>query len=151
MRVSEICREGVVSIRDDQSVLEAARKMRRYHVGDLIVTDHREAHAVPVGILTDRDIVVGVVAMEITDLAQLSVSDVLSGDTLITATYDDDVDDAIRNMQEHGVRRLPVLDERGVLMGIFTLDDAVRHLSEQLAGLASVVATQQAMEHANRP
>lgn len=151
MRIGDLCRESVIHVRGNEPVLEAARKMRRYHVGDLVILDPGQALRKPIGILTDRDIAVGLVAQALTDLGGLTVEDVMPEQELVTIGVDETLADAIQAMREYGVRRLPVVDERGVLVGIFTLDDALRILSGHLADLAEVARLQMEVEAELRP
>ena len=151
MKISEVCREGVVYIRSDESIVQAAEKMRRYHVGDLVVVDEWEPHPVPIGILTDRDIVVGLVAPNVGHLEDLTVGDVLISEDVVTAEWDDDVADVYELMRESAIRRIPVVNEAGHLVGIFTLDDAIQLLGRQLNELAQVSKRQQANELKQRP
>jgi len=77
MDLAELCNREVVIIEPDEPVLEAAKLMRHYHVGDLVVVKKRRKSPYPIGILTDRDIVIEVVAAEVR-LDALSVGDVMS-------------------------------------------------------------------------
>lgn len=142
MIVGQVCNPYVVTIETGSSVYLAARLMRERHVGDLIVVDD---DGLPMGIITDRDIVVGLVAEEITDLESLHVDEVITRE-LVTIDETDTVADAAEVMREHGIRRLPVTDPDGVLVGIFTLDDALAVLSETLEEMAGAVHDQRARE-----
>lgn len=77
MPIGEICNREVVIVRKEDSILEAAKLMREYHVGDVVVVDDREGRVIPLGILTDRDIVVELIAKEV-PLDSVSVQDVMS-------------------------------------------------------------------------
>lgn len=144
MRVGEFCSREVVVVGKEETILEAARLMRRHHVGDLLVVEEGEGERFPVGILTDRDIVVELVAAEIA-LDAVSIGDVMSFE-LLTAGEDEDLFETIRRMQEKGVRRLPVVDGRGALSGILTMDDLLEIVSEQLAGLVRLITREQQKE-----
>jgi CBS domain-containing protein len=147
MLVGKNCRRDVVTIAKTQSVVEAARQMRQHHVGDLVVVDDGGA---PVGLLTDRDLVVGVLAREADRIAQLLVGDVLTEEVLL-AREGDDVSEVLRHMQHKRVRRVPVVDARGVLVGILTLDDILGLVSGDLASVALLVKSQGLHEHERRP
>ncbi|MBI2373999.1 MAG: CBS domain-containing protein [Deltaproteobacteria bacterium] len=139
MKVKEICTRQVVAMEDDGTVLDCARLMRAHHVGDVVVLRAPDGH--PIGIITDRDIVVGAVALGVQDLGTILARDLLSRD-LVTVREDDDVFSAMEVMWPHGIRRVPVLDAAGKLAGILTYDDLVHRLSEHLADLTRTVKRQ---------
>jgi CBS domain-containing protein len=147
MNVGRICKKNVATIRKGQSIVEAARRMRKHHVGDLVVVEGDRD--VPVGILTDRDIVVGVLARDPEHLMSLEVGDVLTEEVL-TAREDEDVTDLLQRMKQSGIRRAPVVNYAGALTGIFTLDDILGLLSSDLASVAALVARQRARERERR-
>jgi CBS domain-containing protein len=140
MYISEICTHDVVTCARDSSVQELAQLMRDRHVGDVVVVDRGEAGAVPVGIVTDRDIVVRVVAKGL-DVDAVTASD-LMGEPLTTAFDSEGVYDAIWRMRNGGIRRLPVIDARGVLLGVVTMDDIAAHLATELADVVRIVPSQ---------
>jgi CBS domain-containing protein len=144
MRVGEFCSREVIVVGKDETILEAARLMRRHHVGDLVVVEEREGARFPVGILTDRDIVVELLAAEI-PLDAVCIGEVMSFE-LVTAGEDEDLFETIRRMQHKGVRRLPVVDGRKALAGILTMDDLLEIVSEQLSGLVRVITRGQQLE-----
>jgi len=148
MSIGEICNRDVVVIEREATIQEAARLMRQYHVGDLVVTREREGVRVPVGIVTDRDIVVEVLG-EGVDIDSVSVSDIMS-DNLLTAHESDNLWECLQRMRNAGVRRLPVVDERGALQGIVTADDLVELLSDGLAQVVKMAAREQAFERVVR-
>jgi CBS domain-containing protein len=123
--------------------------MREAHVGDLIVVEENGSHRVPVGMITDRDIVVGVVAKEVTEFAKLAVGDVLLGE-LVIARSDEDLSDALGRMRRHGIRRIPVVDKQGNLEGIFTLDDLLAVLTHDLESVVRLLARQAEHERQTR-
>lgn len=144
MPVGELCiRQTVVASRGT-SVQEAAKLMRRYHVGDLVVTDRTDGKRKPVGIVTDRDIVIEVVAQGL-DPAQLSVEDIMSQDLAVVGEREG-LFETIRIMRAKGVRRLPVVDSKGTLAGIVAVDDLVELLAEELSELAKLVSREQKQE-----
>jgi CBS domain-containing protein len=136
MSVGTLCNREVIVADKDTSVAEAAELMRRYHVGDLVVLDDSEARR-PVGLITDRDIAVGIVAKRL-DPDTLTVADVMTGD-LETVFEDADFWDALAHMRRHGIRRLPVVNDAGGLEGILTLDDALMLISEAMNDLVDLV------------
>jgi CBS domain-containing protein len=147
--VSEICTREVVIIGRDEPITEAARLMREYHVGDLVVVEEREGKHFPVGIITDRDTVVGVVARDTQHLDRLAVGDVVKGE-LLTATEQESLVDALKRMCAFGIRRIPVLDGRGSLAGILSADDVIEELGEQMTDLAALIGRQRKRETEER-
>jgi CBS domain-containing protein len=149
MTVGDICNRNVVVAPPGELVTDAAKRMRTSHVGALVVVQRRNGRHVPVGIVTDRDIVISVVAGDPVHMHALLLSDVMSAD-LFTAREQDTVEDGLRKMQEHGVRRLPIVDEGGGLVGILTLDDVLRYLTAQQSELVALVAREQQHERQYR-
>jgi CBS domain-containing protein len=150
MLVNEICTLQATHVGRDTRVVEAARVMREAHVGALVVVETRGNRLVPVGVLTDRDIVVGILAQDIEHLDVLDVGDVVA-DVVVTASEDEDVTPVLRRMREFGVRRAPVVDARGALIGILTADDVISALSDEIAEVASLVSQQSRREGDHRP
>jgi CBS domain-containing protein len=148
MRIGEICTTSTIFCTRDDSVQDAAMKMRQHHVGDLVVIDQPDDDKLPVGIVTDRDIVVSVIALGL-DPASLLVGDIMSDD-LDTCHADDDVYETIERMHRRGVRRLPVVDGSGRLSGIVSADDLLGFLAEEMSELARIAPHQQAQERRAR-
>jgi CBS domain-containing protein len=135
MRIKEICSRVVVVAEPGTDLRKAARLMRDHHVGALVVVDGSDGHRRPIGIVTDRDIVVEVVAATEVSPEKLTVGDVMSSD-LVVASEDVGVFEAVDLMQDRGTRRLPVVDGDGHLVGIITLDDVLRMVAGELTALA---------------
>jgi CBS domain-containing protein len=133
----------------DEPVVAAARRMRDLHVGDLVVVDESAGGGIPIGIVTDRDLVVKILADGGERAARASVADAMSTD-LVTARCDDSVEDALVQMTASGVRRLPLVDDSGRLAGVLAFDDVVALLSEELVDLARLIARQQRRERLTR-
>ncbi len=144
MDVGELCNRSVVYAERALPLPEAARLMREHHVGSLVVVDERGAGRVPVGILTDRDIVVAVVAGEV-DPRTLTVGEVI-GPNLVSARETDSVFDVLRMMRQRGIRRVPVVAPDGTLAGIVTVDDLLEVVAEQLNDLVRAIATERSRE-----
>ena len=144
MTAGELCSCTVVFAERDMGLVEAARLMRDHHVGALVVVDQANGKRVPVGVLTDRDIAVAVVAKEV-DARTLRVGEVMSGEP-ITVREQDSVLDALRLMRERGVRRVPVTDAQGALVGILAADDVLEAVADQLGDLARAIASGRAHE-----
>lgn len=149
MTIGEICNREVIVIQRDKTVLEAAKLMRQYHIGAIIVIDKSEGRLVPVGMITDRDIVIEIVATEL-DEAVITVGDIMVPD-IFTIQESTTSHEAIEFMRRKTVRRLPIVDKTGELVGIFTLDDALQLVSEELLDLAKLVRYEHKKEIRHRP
>lgn len=145
MTVGDICTRHVITARPADSVLDVARLMRDKHVGDVVVVGDGLAITRPIGMLTDRDIVVGIVATTPDRLEALRVGDVMTSD-VITVGETDPIETAVVAMRSGGVRRLPVVNTHGLLRGILTFDDIIEVMSEELNDLAMVAAREQHRE-----
>lgn len=148
MPIGEICNREVVIAQSNISTLEAAKLMRQHHVGDVLVVEDRNGVRVPVGIVTDRDLVVEIMAPEL-DQMVITVGDIMAPD-LVTVKENTGVFEAIQYMRAKGVRRLPVVDGSGGLVGILTLDDLLELLGEELLALAKLVRHEQKKETMSR-
>ncbi|MEO8001783.1 MAG: CBS domain-containing protein [Arenimonas sp.] len=136
MRIQDICTHRVATITASEPLIDAAAVMREHHVGNLVVVENIKNERKVVGILTDRDIIVSVVAAGLTP-ESLLVSDVMSKPVYCCGGTQS-VFDAVAIMREQGVRRLPVLDEQGSLVGIIAADDIWIALSNQLKILGEI-------------
>lgn len=148
MTVSTICNRDVVVIQKHATILEAAQVMREFHVGDLIVVEERAGKRIPVGIVTDRDIVLEVIAEEV-DMSDVDVGDIMSED-LVTAEEKDDLIDTIKLMRAKGIRRVPVVDDANALVGILAVDDLIELFAEQIGDLSKIIVREQTREKAKR-
>jgi CBS domain-containing protein len=148
MPISEICNREVVYALRDTSSLEAAKLMREHHVGDLVVVDDNEGVKVPVGIITDRDLVVEIMTPEL-DPSAITVGDIMTPE-LAVVKEDAGLYESIQYMRAIGVRRLPVVNNDGGLVGILTLDDLLELLAEEMSTLAKLVRHEQKKETINR-
>ena len=133
MSLERFCREPVVTIQPTQSIRDAARMMRDRHVGAVLVVDDDR----PVGILTDRDIVMRAI-IEGLDPNATPVRDVMSGSLTVVGS-DQKMDDAVIAIRTAGVRRLPIVDAAGRAIGIVTLDDLVVLMAGELTMVAGAV------------
>jgi CBS domain-containing protein len=148
MTLGELCNRNTIFTTRTSSAAEAAQLMREQHVGDLVVVDEKSGRQVPVGIVTDRDLVVEIIARGV-DANTVTVGDVMSAD-LVTARETDGLYDTMQRMRAKGVRRVPVVDAGGALVGIITVDDFLDLLAEELTALARLVSREQAREHLHR-
>jgi CBS domain-containing protein len=143
MRIGEICTVPPVYCVREETVQGAAMLMRKHHVGDLVVIEPN-GERVPVGILTDRDIVVSVIALGL-DPASLLVGDIMSDD-LLTTSENDDVYETIERMRYRGIRRVPVVNSAGGLTGMVSADDLLEFLAEEMGELSRISSHQQSHE-----
>jgi len=148
MAIGEICNRDVVVIGRDATVQEAAHLMREFHVGELVVLRERAGVKEPVGIVTDRDIVIEVLGEDV-NIDAVTVGDIMSN-KLLVAREEDDFWETLQRMRIAGVRRLPVVDKHGALQGLVSLEDIIELLSEELAQVAKLVTNEQSMEWASR-
>lgn len=140
----DLCTRTTVTAQGRMGVDEAARLMREQHVGCLVVVEDKAVGPVPVGVLTDRDIVTAIVAKAM-DPAGLRVEDVMSRE-LAVAHEPDSVLDVLAAMRRNGVRRLPVVDARGALLGVLALDDVLEAVAEQLGAVVQAMTSGRASE-----
>lgn len=144
MSISEFCNREVVFATREMSIPEVAQLMRRHHVGDVVVVDEINGKRVPVGIVTDRDIVIQIIAPSL-DIDNFSVADIMSLQ-LATVQENDGVFETIRLMRTKGIRRIPVVNQEGGLEGIVTADDLLDLLAEEMSELAKVAPREQERE-----
>jgi CBS domain-containing protein len=148
MKVGECCNKRVVAIASSADAAEAAKLMRAQHVGFLVV--HREGDVLrkPVGVLTDRDLVLGVMARDVDPYA-VTVDDIMSRQPL-TANEGDELGDLLQGLGLAGFRRAPVVDARGALMGIMTVDDAIEVITGLMCDIAGSIKSEQRQERRRR-
>ncbi|ASQ47263.1 CBS domain-containing protein [Legionella clemsonensis] len=149
MRVGEFCNREVVIMPSDESVKIAAELMRAKHVGDIVLVEEKQGKKVPVGIISDRDLVVEVMVPGL-DPKELAAGDIVTR-SLLVAHENESLFDALNLMRKKGIRRLPVVDDENTLIGIITLDDMTDLLAEMLSNVADVVDKQRKLEMRDRP
>ena len=132
--LGKICTKPVVTATAQMTVDQAARAMRSKNVGALVVVNAGR----PVGMLTDRDIVVEVVARGM-DPEEVRVGDVMVKKP-VTIRQDLGIFDAARTFAKTGVRRLPVVTGSGVLVGVITMDDVVMLLGNEMGHMAGALS-----------
>ncbi len=148
MSIGEICNRETVITTKDGSISQAAQLMREQHVGDLVVVEESAGRRIPVGILTDRDLVIEILAKEVA-MDAVTVGDVMSGE-LLTARESDGLYETLQRMRAKGVRRVPVVDTGGALVGIVSADDLLDLLADELTALARLLSREQARERQKR-
>jgi CBS domain-containing protein len=135
MKVGTLCVRQTVMVKKDDSLEEAAKLMRDYHVGTLIVVDAFEERNRPLGILTDRDIAVRAAAEGIS--MQTPVSQ-LTGSELVTAAEEELLYDVLDKMKSRGIRRIPVVDSEEYLVGILSMDDIIEFLTDEMKEITAL-------------
>jgi len=148
VNASEFCNREVVVVEKDAAVAAAARLMRQYHVGTVVVVQPGDKQRRPVGILTDRDIVLQFVAPGVAP-DEISVSDAMATE-FVTIGEDTGLFETVEMMKRHGVRRIPVVNAGGELVGLVAADDVLELLAEQLADLVAVTIAQRRQESDRR-
>jgi len=148
MLLKEVCTASVVSCGPQTTVLQAASLMRHRHVGDLVVVDDPQDQGVPLGIVTDRDIVIEVLGNGL-DPAKTTVGSLMRKPVVI-ANESEDTTQVIQRMQANGVRRLPVVAHEGEVVGIITLNDLLRLFVADANSLLGVMTKGQINEQHSR-
>jgi CBS domain-containing protein len=148
MPITEFCQCNVVCATRDTTITEAANLMRQQHVGDVILVEQRNGQRIPVGIVTDRDIVVEVIAGGL-DPRTLTLGD-LQLVPLVTVGEHASYAETVRLMSIKGVRRMPVVGKTGELVGIITLDDMLWQLAAPLAALSGLTGRERQFETLTR-
>jgi CBS domain-containing protein len=148
MSVGEYCNREVVVVERAESVREAVHLMRQHHVGSVVVVEKRGEAAQPAGILTDRDIVLEVLAEDV-DPDKVNIGDIMSTDP-VTVEESATLLDALEAMRKQGVRRLLVVNAKGMLLGMLAVDDLLELLGEQLSALVELIRTEQKHERSLR-
>ncbi|HEV8332742.1 MAG TPA: CBS domain-containing protein [Steroidobacteraceae bacterium] len=148
MKIGEYCKRTVVSIASSPDAADAAKLMRTEHVGFLIVYREGDELRKPVGVLTDRDLVLGVLARDV-DPHSVTVDDVMTRQPLV-ANDSDELGDLLQAMRLAGIRRVPVVDVRGALIGIMAIDDAIDVITGLMCDLAGSLKSEQRQERRAR-
>jgi CBS domain-containing protein len=133
MSVGKICVRTVVTARPEETIVTAAKRMAQYAVGTLVVVEERR----PVGIITDRDLVVRVLAQEGAPQT-LTVGTVMS-DNLVSVQEETPLEEALRLMRSYQIRRLVVVSPTQELVGLFALDDMLELLGEEQQAIAELM------------
>jgi len=145
----DLATREVETVGVETTLTECAQKMRHTHVGCVVVAEPAGDELKPLGILTDRDIVIEAVAPGL-DPSTLTAGDVMSR-PLASVRESDDLLDALARMRERGVRRLPVLDADGMLYGLVSVQDVLGALAQQTEAVVGVLMAEHSKEAALRP
>jgi CBS domain-containing protein len=143
MRSGELCIRDVVTAFRTESAIEAAQRMAEMGVGDLIVVEEDDGTTRPIGIVTDRDLVVQVLARTDRAASDFKVGEVMKP-ALVTATEDDDIETVLASLRRNAIRRIPIVDRNGGLQGIISLDDVIEWMTEQMRAATML------LEHQNQ-
>lgn len=148
MPIGDICVREVVTATKDTTVQQAAQLMRENHVGDLLIVEQNHGARRPIGIVTDRDIAVAVVALGL-DPAALSVGEIM-GPELKTVDEDEGIFETLHFMRDAGVRRVPVVDSENALVGVVSTDDIIQLLADEMTEVAKLISREQRREMVTR-
>lgn len=149
MTAGEYCNRKVVIAEPEMSVTEAAVLMRQHHVGDLVVVEKRDGKTLPAGIVTDRDLVIEVIAQKV-DPETLTIKDIMSAG-VASVKEDETLLDVFEAMQKKSVRRIVVVDHEGELQGLLSADDAIELIAEAMTNLTKLVGREISRETKQRP
>lgn len=144
MKVGQYCKRAVISITAKADVAEAARRMRDEHVGFLVAFNEGDDIRRPVGVLTDRDIVLQVTARDVNSHT-VTVGDTMTRQPMV-ANEDDDLGELMQAMRLAGIRRVPVVDVRGTLTGIIAVDDVIDVIAGLLGDISGSIKNEQRQE-----
>ncbi|HET9384872.1 MAG TPA: CBS domain-containing protein [Gemmatimonadales bacterium] len=147
--IASICNRDVAFTTRETTIAAAAKLMRHGHVGCLVVVEQMNGgRRTPAGIVTDRDIIVEVIAPGL-DPATITVGDIMSSE-LVVGRENGSLQETTEIMRFKGVRRLPIVGGDGQLVGIITIDDVLEVLADELNEIAKIVAREQSNESAAR-
>lgn len=150
MNIGDLCNREVVTIHNDATIYDAAARMRDEHVGSLVVVRDAGGMRIPVGVITDRDLVVEVLAKTDHPASDLTVGDLIDH-RAVSIPEDRSVREGIDLMLAHGFRRVPVVARTGALVGILAYDDLIEYLSDTLAATTQIVRRGERREREHRP
>jgi CBS domain-containing protein len=138
----------IVTVAQDSSLVDAAKLMRQFHVGYLVVVENKETQCIPLGIVTDRDMVIEVVATEL-DPEVITVGDIMLKN-LLTVRDKTNLVKMLEIMTVEGVRYLPVVNQEGALVGVATLDGLLIKAAQVFGNLSNLIANEKENESTYR-
>ena len=144
MFIGEICNRNVIIATRNTSVTELAQLMREHHVGSIVIVEQQNECNIPVGIITDRDLVIELVSKDV-DIQSITAGDIMSSE-LVTVRESNHVYDTLKLMRGKGIRRIPVINDENVLIGILTVDDLLDVVISELDDIVNIVAIEQKRE-----
>ena len=145
MKVIDMAVRDVATISGSRTITECAAQMRTEHVGSLVIVDENQC---PVGMITDRDITIQVVARKLNP-DEVPVAEVMTT-PVVTAKIEESMVVALARMREFGIRRLPIVDSENKLVGVISNSNLVEELSSLLEGLVRNIHSSKAREVALR-
>ena len=144
MFIGELCNRDVIIAEKSASILSIAQLMRNHHVGSIVITETQGDCEIPAGIITDRDLVIEIMAKDI-DMDSVTAGDIMTSD-LATVKESQHIWDTVQLMCQKGIRRMPVVNDENVLIGIITVDDLLDVLISELENISKLVLTEQKKE-----
>jgi predicted transcriptional regulator len=148
MKVGEMCRRAVIAVDNNLNLNAAAETMRTHHVGLLVVYRAGDELRRPIGVLTDRDIVIEVIAKNV-DPSSVTVDDVMTRQPMV-AEETEQLSDVLQAMRIAGIRRVPVVDARGALAGVVAIDDAFEVITGFMCDITGSIKSEQRHERRAR-
>jgi CBS domain-containing protein len=144
MPIGDVCVREVLVAGPETTITQAASLMRQHHVGDIVVVKGDNGSRAPAGIVTDRDIVLSVIATKL-DPDIFTLGDLMT-ESLITVRENVGIFECIQKMRTKGIRRLPVVDAQDKLIGIVSVDDLIQLLGQELSELGRLISREQVKE-----
>ncbi|MDA3868828.1 MAG: CBS domain-containing protein [Gammaproteobacteria bacterium] len=148
MTAGRYCNREVIITAPETTAMEAAQLMREHHVGDLVVVEKQAKENMPVGIVTDRDLVIEIMAQDLSPEVK-EVKDIMSAYP-VSVTESVSLFDALEQMRGRGIRRLVVVNDQGGLEGILCADDVIELIAEISNDLVKLVGREQIHEQQER-
>jgi len=149
MTAGEYCNRDVIVAELNTTISEAAKLMRHHHVGDLVLIDKQNSKTLPKGIITDRDLVIEILAQDI-DPGSVCVKDLISSD-LVTVGEAETLLNTLAIMQNESVRRIVVVNDEGQLEGLLSADDVIEIIAEAMNSLTKLIKHEFTREYQKRP
>ena len=141
MHIGAICSRETIIASPSDSIQAASQLMLQYNVGSLVVVETDAKGNKPIGIVTDRDIVLKVIAANL-KTSEIKIADIMTT-KLLTAKETDDVYETLKKMRAKVVRRIPVVDDEGYLKGILTIDDLLEFFNKEMGEIVSLFKKEQ--------
>jgi CBS domain-containing protein len=149
MNVSDFCEQDIVTIESDGTLVEAAKLMRHFHVGYIVIVEEKKKKLYPLGIVTDRDVVIEVVATEL-DPETITVGDIMQ-QNLFVVQEDADITKTLEMMTDKGVRHLPVVSKKGELIGVASLESFLIKTTDLFGNFTQLLTNERENELKHRP
>lgn len=141
MTIGPICSRETIIASPSDSIQTASQLMLQYNVGSLLVVETDAKGNKPIGIITDRDIVLKAIAPEL-KISEVTLADIMTT-KLLTAKETDAVYETLTKMRTKAVRRIPVVDAEGYLKGILTIDDLLEFFNKEMGEIVSLFKREQ--------